>query len=224
MCKAIEVAGWFLNNNIQASNSKSGNLRLNKLLYFAQMISLVKRGKPLFEEDIYAFENGVVVEDIRCEYQNNYYSFIDKAKSKKKEFTNEEDDILKITKLLFEDASARELSDLTHEHKCWKDYFNRSTRSENKNGYKYNKEDSMIPIKSILSDYQEDLDLVRNIIYAHEDNDIEEDIIEVNNIKFFYNPKEICINEAVLTELHNFPGRDAAYTLYIDDLQGLVIY
>lgn len=188
------------------------------------MISLVKQGKPLFDEEIYAFENGIVVEDIRCEYQNNYYGFMDKAKSKRREFTNEEDDILKITKLLFEDASAVELSDLTHEHKCWKDYFIKSTQSENKNGYKYNKDNSIIPIKTILNDYQEDLNLVRKMIYALEDNTIEEDIIEVNNIKFFYDPKEICIDEAVLTKLRNFPGRDAAYTLYLDDSQGLVIY
>lgn len=224
MCKAIEVAGWFINNNVNFSCSKDGNLKLNKLLYFAQMISLVKQGKILFDEDIYAFENGVVVEEIRCEYKNNYYGFIDKAKSIKREFTYEEDDILKITKLLFEDASAKELSDLTHEHNCWKDYFIKSTQSENKNGYKYNKESSIIPIETILNNYQEDLNLVRNMICALEYKAIEESIIEINNIKFFYDPKEICIDDSVLTKLRNFPGRDSAYTLYLDDLQGLVIY
>lgn len=224
MCKAIEVAGWFLNNDIEPSNTKSGNLRLNKLLYFAQMISLVKRNKPLFDEEIYAFENGVVVEEIRCEYQRNYFSFVDRAKSIKKNFTNEENDVLNITKLLFEDASAKELSDLTHEHKCWKDFFEKSIKSENKNGYKYNKEDSIIPIAEILNNYQEDLDLVRNMVYSLEDNIIDEDVIEVNNIKFFYNPNEIDINEDVLRVLQCFPGSDTAYTLYMDESQGLIIY
>ena len=51
MCKAIEVASWFINNEYTPSNTKSGNLKLNKLLYFAQLISLVKRGKPLFKEE-----------------------------------------------------------------------------------------------------------------------------------------------------------------------------
>ena len=84
MCKAIEVASWFINNDYIPSNTKSGNLKLNKLLYFAQLISLVKRQKPLFKDELYAFENGVVVEDVRKEYYENCYCNIRRFASAKR--------------------------------------------------------------------------------------------------------------------------------------------
>ena len=224
MCKAIEVASWFINNEYTPSNTKSGNLKLNKLLYFAQLISLVKRGKPLFKEELYAFENGVVVEDVRKEYYTNYSEFIRKAKNDNTVFENDELDILKFTKEIFMNISSEELSDLTHEHMSWKDNYEKSKTIKYGKIW-YEKEDAKIDINDYFTKYKCDLDLVESIINArqHSQNDSIEDVIEVNGVKFYYNPSELNANDYIET-LKLFSPEDTAYTLYMDEKQGLVIF
>lgn len=224
MCKAIEVASWFINNDYIPSNTKSGNLKLNKLLYFAQLISLVKRQKPLFKDELYAFENGVVVEDVRKEYYENYSSFIDKARNDNTVFESDELDILEFTKEIFMDISSKELSDLTHEHKSWKDNYEKSKMKKSGRIW-YNKDDAKMDINDYFTKYKCDLDLIENIInakqYSQDDNI--EDVIEVNGVKFYYNPNEINANDYIET-LRLFSPEDTAYTLYLDEKQGLVIF
>lgn len=224
MCKAIEVVNWFINNDYKPTNSKNSNLKLNKLLYFAQLISLVKRQKPLFKEDLYAFKNGVVVEDIRKEFCNNYYSFIDRAKNEDTIFNDEELDILEFTKEIFMDVEPDELSTLTHEHKSWKDNYEKSRSIKNGDVW-YDTKASKININDYFTKYKCDLDLMENIInakqYSKKDNI--EKVIEVNGIKFYYNPNEVNINDYIET-LETFNSEDTAYTLYIDEKQGLVIF
>lgn len=62
--KAMDVANFY----IQLANGLPGdsidNLKLNKLLYFAQGRYLAVTGKPLFDDDIEAWEYGPVVGDI----------------------------------------------------------------------------------------------------------------------------------------------------------------
>lgn len=45
MCKAIDVANFFVDMANNDPNDCMTNLRVNKLLYFAQAWSLVRRGK-----------------------------------------------------------------------------------------------------------------------------------------------------------------------------------
>lgn len=70
MIKAIDVANFFI--DIANSNPENDdcitNLRVNKLLYFAQGYSLARRNKPLFDEDMQAWQYGPVVPDV-------YYAF-----------------------------------------------------------------------------------------------------------------------------------------------------
>lgn len=224
MCKAINVASWFINNDFSALNNKDSNLKLNKLLYFAQMISLIKRNKPLFEEDLYAFENGVVVEDIRKEYCNNYSEFIKIAKKCNYKIGKEEEEILNITKNIFMDASPSELSDLTHEHKCWQDYYKKSLEDA-QGKYTHNKESAKIPIDVIVRKYSDDLFLVKEMVDAFEESEVCSELkITVNGIDYYYDPREISITEDIYLKLQEFPADDSAYTLYIDETQGLVIY
>ena len=57
--------------------------------------------------------------------------------------------------------------------------------------------------------------------YSQDDNI--EDVIEVNGVKFYYNPNEINANDYIET-LRLFSPEDTAYTLYLDEKQGLVIF
>lgn len=67
--KALDVAKWFLvrnrsNNDIKGDNELISNLKLQKLLYYAQGVFLAIKGVPLFEEDIVNWAHGPVVESV----------------------------------------------------------------------------------------------------------------------------------------------------------------
>lgn len=50
MCRAMDVACFFIEASLNNHDDPATNLRIQKLLYFAQGWSLVKLGKPLFSE------------------------------------------------------------------------------------------------------------------------------------------------------------------------------
>ena len=60
MYKAIQIARWFV-EWASAESADLSNLKLQKLLYYAQGWNLAKRGTPLFEEEIQAWSHGPVV-------------------------------------------------------------------------------------------------------------------------------------------------------------------
>ena len=64
MLKAIDVANFFVDLANSDPDDCMTNLRVNKLLYFAQAWSVVRRNKPLFEEDMQAWKYGPVVPEV----------------------------------------------------------------------------------------------------------------------------------------------------------------
>ena len=65
MCKVQDVADFFIDSTINDPDDNMTNLRINKLLFFAQGWSLVKRkGTPLFKDDFYALDLGPVIPEI----------------------------------------------------------------------------------------------------------------------------------------------------------------
>ncbi|EDS77108.1 conserved hypothetical protein [Clostridium botulinum C str. Eklund] len=222
MCQAIDVAKWFIKNGYEPCDTRNGNMKLNKLLYFAQLISLVKRDRVLFNDNLSAFKHGVVVENVRQEYHNNYNNFIQTARKSSITLADEEEEVLNITSNIFGQVDARELSQLTHEHSCWKDHYEKSKRG---NG-NYDKQDGIIPIDEIVNNYQCDLNLIREILSAYEDCNVsDEECIEVNGVKFYYDPNEVNITDSNIRQtLERFPADDIAYTVCMDSTQGLIIY
>ena len=66
----FDVTKWFLENNLDTPRDTfKGNMKLQKLLFFAQLISLAKNNKLLFDDEFCAFENGMVMEKIRIAYK-----------------------------------------------------------------------------------------------------------------------------------------------------------
>ena len=131
-----DVAKWFCNQNIiEDLNSEEGNTKLQKLLFFSQLIYMAKRnGEIMFDEKF------------------NAYKLI----------TNDEIiETLKITGDIFGDASAQELSELSQEFDIWNKYLRKSTSALGK----YIKVLSIIPydeikkelykIKKVLYAYEE---------------------------------------------------------------------
>lgn len=60
--KALDVAYAFLNG--QTNDRLITNLKLNKLVYFAQVLSLKQDGVPLFPDRVEAWEYGPVVREV----------------------------------------------------------------------------------------------------------------------------------------------------------------
>lgn len=64
MMTARQIADYFLALQDDESGDLISNLKLQKLLYFAQGLYLASTGPPLFEEKIFAWKHGPVVPDI----------------------------------------------------------------------------------------------------------------------------------------------------------------
>jgi len=72
---ALQIAEWFLNYNRKQMNEEDAeyitNLKLQKLLYYAQGCYLALTDNPLFKEDILAWEHGPVVNEVYQKYKIN---------------------------------------------------------------------------------------------------------------------------------------------------------
>lgn len=69
--RAIDIANFFIDYNAHCIDDTITNLKLNKLLYFAQGYSLALYNKPLFSENIEAWHYGPVVADVYHKFKSN---------------------------------------------------------------------------------------------------------------------------------------------------------
>ena len=157
----IAVAKWFINQNLDnPSNSRDGNMKLQKLLFFSQLIYMCQNnGKTMYNDEFNAFEHGMVLEDVRLEYQNNFRELYNNSK-KDINLPEDVEKALIITKEIFGNCSANELSDMSHQFKTWNKYF---TRSMNKTGG-YNKSKSKVPYREL----KEELYKMQKVLSAYD--------------------------------------------------------
>lgn len=64
--RAIDVARFFLSFHEEKDVS---NMKLNKLVYYAQAWSLARNGKALFDEDVQAWQRGPVIPEVYHEFK-----------------------------------------------------------------------------------------------------------------------------------------------------------
>ena len=123
MQTADNVARWFLSRNnlkfLAEDTEFISNLKLQKLLYYAQGMNLALYGMPLFDEPIVAWAHGPVVESVYQTYKNNGSEGIKKFKSPTENFTAEEEDTLQFTQNAFGQFSAWKLREMTHNETPW---------------------------------------------------------------------------------------------------------
>ena len=97
------------------------NLKLQKLLYFAQGHYMQENeGNPLFEDDFQAWAHGPVVPDVYSEYKD--YSWFNLPKQKNVEEVSNEIDIF-LVKLLknYGSAGGKQLEIISHDEQPWLD-------------------------------------------------------------------------------------------------------
>lgn len=129
---AIQIAQWFINRatrDIENGGEYLVNLKLQKLLYYAQGCNLAINDEPLFNEKIYNWEHGPVVRDV-------YYSFNEYGSNPIKDvkpatISEDTEKILEEVYEVFGKFSALELRRMTHQEAPWK---NTNKNDEIKNG------------------------------------------------------------------------------------------
>ncbi|MET7770192.1 type II toxin-antitoxin system antitoxin SocA domain-containing protein [Nocardia sp. NPDC005366] len=124
--RARDVARWFIAwaENIDASIS---NLKLQKLLYYAQGHHLARTQQPLFSDEIQAWAHGPVVPDVYHEYKHFGSNGIDADQVLDDTFTwddyKEIQDCLLETWDTYGSLAAWALRDKTHTEPPWREAF-----------------------------------------------------------------------------------------------------
>ncbi|MDU1582676.1 MAG: DUF4065 domain-containing protein [Peptoniphilus harei] len=122
---AIDIANWFLNYNYQLRELEDedtdniSNLKLQKLLYYAQGCYLALRDKALFNDKILAWKHGPVVESVYYTFRKFGADGISEF-DKNIEIDKDTESILIEVYNVFGKYSAWGLREMTHNETPWK--------------------------------------------------------------------------------------------------------
>ncbi|PUZ27553.1 Uncharacterized phage-associated protein [Chitinophaga costaii] len=132
MYPAALIAYAFVQKGIAERNYIS-QLKLQKMVYFAQGYHLSQFGKPLIIEDIEAWKFGPVVPDIYIQYsvfgpnpivETDILAYDDNLRNKLKTLDEQARQAIEYTWEATRDVSARRLSEWTHEPDSpWQKYY-----------------------------------------------------------------------------------------------------
>ncbi|MHC4397242.1 MAG: Panacea domain-containing protein [Planctomycetota bacterium] len=122
MATAQQVADYFLSLVDEDSGDTISNLKLHKLLYYAQGLHLALYDKPLFTEQIRAWEHGPVIPPLYHKYKEYGAGSIPKPVGISFScFSKEIQDFLNEVWNIFGQFSAWKLRNMTHKEDPWKD-------------------------------------------------------------------------------------------------------
>ncbi|WP_113651985.1 Panacea domain-containing protein [Pedobacter namyangjuensis] len=117
---AIDVANGFINLTEPEKGDLISNLKVQKLLYYAQGFHIAMYGKVFFEEDIQAWQYGPVVPEVYHEFKacgsgpiplKEDFSF--------ENFSEEQLELLSEINTVYGQFSALKLMDMTHNEAPW---------------------------------------------------------------------------------------------------------
>lgn len=136
MQTADNVARWFLSRNkireMSGEPDIISNLKLQKLLYYAQGMHLALWGEPLFDDELVAWQYGPVVESIYRQYKTSGSGEIKSFECPTENFSKHEEATLQFVQEAFGQFSPWKLSDMTHEESPWRDTPRNEVISTNK--------------------------------------------------------------------------------------------
>jgi uncharacterized phage-associated protein len=118
--KALEIAKTLTTFVHPEYGDFLSNLKIQKLLYYAQGFNLALNGVPLFEEKIVAWQYGPVVEEVYQELKN-YNGLIPQFDDQDDSYLTEiEIELLKEVYDVYGQFSATKLVEMTHNEMPWK--------------------------------------------------------------------------------------------------------
>lgn len=189
MKTAYQIAQFFLHHAYNGEKDQISNLKLQKLLYYAQGYSLALLGRPLFEDAIQCWTHGPVVASVYHEYKLYGKDFIVPTDTLALSLFNpDEIAILTLVANKYGQYSPWKLRDMTHDEAPWHDaYEAHMTVIQNIEIQQYFKEQlsSSKPARSISNDdrhtYHYDVNAMQESIdsgsIAVPDFDTDEDFI-----------------------------------------------
>lgn len=117
-----DVANYFLANVDEGSGDSLSNLKLQKLLYYAQGLYLGMQDQPLFREPIEAWDHGPVVPALYREFKHRGNRPIEPPEEfEADDYAPEVREILDAVLAVYGQFSAWKLRDLTHAEPPWRD-------------------------------------------------------------------------------------------------------
>jgi uncharacterized phage-associated protein len=118
MLTAREVAKWFIYNNPElASGYIDENTKVNKLLYFSNLMYVCVVKESLISDEFVAFPNGPVVYSVYRDYR---YHGLNTLPSQGPSIEGVPRKILEIINFVYGNYTAQELIDESHTHDLWK--------------------------------------------------------------------------------------------------------
>jgi uncharacterized phage-associated protein len=218
MSNALDIAKIFIKRGLDTNrNTYDGNMKLQKLLFFADYISISENGKPLFPEPIRAFSNGCVVEEVRLRYKNDYVNLLADSQVFCPDLSQDEYNIINLTTEIFGGLSARELSELNHSFLFWKKTLENSRQA---GGYK-DKDLAIVSYEDMLKESTR----IKEIIKRFNANKSERALKEIINGVTFYYSSDIEMTDELLEQLEVFSNEadDRVYSVY-EENGDLVIF
>ncbi len=128
MYKAVEIAEWLIYYNEMKREFEDedtdyiSNLKLQKLLFYAQSAFLAIKGCPLFEEEVEAWKHGPVIVNVYEKYKRYGASGITEYDSEIASRIKQDRETTKILEEvydIFAEYSAWGLRNLTHSEEPW---------------------------------------------------------------------------------------------------------
>jgi uncharacterized phage-associated protein len=120
-----DIANWFLNENRKQMNFEDSefitNLKLQKLLYYAQGCYLAQKGESLFKEDFLAWEHGPVIRTIYDKFKKFGANGIQYEDDYEEKIDEDTIALLKRVYNKFGQYTAWKLRDMTHQETPWKE-------------------------------------------------------------------------------------------------------
>lgn len=121
MLTCFDVADYFLSRCDEDSGDAISNLKLQKLVYYAQGFSLALLGEPLFQNKMEDWMHGPVVPELYHRYKQYGNGAIPSPESFDAEkFSEEQLELLEEVWDVFGQFSAWKLRSMTHEESPWR--------------------------------------------------------------------------------------------------------
>lgn len=109
------MASYITDRYLKEFGENIGEMKLHKLLYFTQRESLIRKWKPMFEEQFLAWRYGPVMVSIRSAFANNKLNDMPSE-----EFVNHYKDVFDFVFQNYAPQDAWSLSYLSHVEISWK--------------------------------------------------------------------------------------------------------
>lgn len=201
--EAIKTAKWFLNSNPSLRNGyNDGNTKLNKLLYFSNLMFYSVKGENLVEEPFEKWDNGPVIREI---YKNYRYNGLDCAGNLYVDIKDKEIlQILHIVDFVYGDMSARQLSEESHKSSIWQD--------AEKNQY--------IDFSNID---EKEKKLMTNLYETYANVDFQNLGTEkINGNKYYYDKRDIQMTDELILDLEKLP--DNSEPMFLEMIDGELVF